>query len=472
MKYFAVVGTGFALAFALLSARADPLDLLQQYIAIDTTNPPGNESLGVEFFAAIFDDAGINYESVESAPGRGNIWARIPGGGEPGLVLLHHMDVVPASPDAWQTDPLKPIVTEGILYGRGAIDAKSLGIAHLEAFMALHRSGVRPNRDVIFLATADEEAGGLFGAGWLVRNRRDIFDRVGYLLNEGGSVLATDAHERVQIETAQKRPYWLRLVAVGEPGHGSSPRPDSATTRLVTALHKINSAPFEPRITPPVRAMTAALAPYVEPEWQAALADIDTAILEPGFLDRLQAKKHRWHALLRNTCSLTVLNGSAKINVVPASASAELDCRILPDQDAGEFRAALASRIRDEHVKIEEIMLFAPAESRTDTALYRLLAAKSREHYPGAGVLPSVSTGFTDSHFFREIGIASYGYGPFLLPESTLGSVHGNDERIVIENFRKGVALMREIVAEFAGVAPQGDKTMPEPHQASGPVAR
>lgn len=457
MKLPAVLGAGLVLAFALLPAGADPLDRLQQYIAIDTTNPPGNEALGVAFLAGILDDAGIEYETVESAPGRGNLWARIPGGDEPGLVLLHHIDVVPANDEKWQTDPLKPTVVDGVLFGRGAIDIKSLGIAHLEAFMALHRSGVRPNRDVIFMATADEEAGGLFGAGWLVRNRREIFDRVGYLLNEGGSVLATDAHLRVQIETAQKRPYWLRLVASGEPGHGSSPRPHSATTRLVTALHNIGRAPFEPRITPPVRAMTAALAPYVEPEWRGALADIDAAIREPGFLERLQAQKHRWHALLRNTCSLTVLDGSAKINVVPAVASAELDCRILPDQDAGEFLAALRSRTDDPRVNIEEIMLFAPAESSTDTPLYRLLAARSREYYPAAGVLPSVSTGFTDSHFFREIGIVSYGFGPFLLPESTLGSIHGNDERIVIENFRKGVALMRDIVASFAGVPLQED---------------
>jgi acetylornithine deacetylase/succinyl-diaminopimelate desuccinylase-like protein len=454
MKHIAALGVGLVLTFTLLPAGADPLVRLQEYIALDTTNPPGNESRGAAFFAAIFDAAGIKYETVESAPGRGNIWARIPGGDEPALVLLHHMDVVPASVDAWQTDPLKPTIKDGVLYGRGAIDIKSLGIAHLEAFLALHRSGVRPHRDVIFMATADEEAGGLFGAGWLVENRRELFDGVGYLLNEGGAVLATKDHTRVQIETAQKRPYWLRLVATDEPGHGSSPRRTSATTRLVTALHNIYRSPFAPRITAPVRAMTAALAPYVEPEWQSALADIDAAILQPGFIDRLQDKKHRWHALLRNTCSITVLDGSAKINVVPASASAELDCRILPDQSAPEFIAALASRIDDERVQIEEIMLFGPAESSTDTPLYRLLAAKSRAHYPGAGVLPAVSTGFTDSHFFREIGIVSYGYGPFLLPESTLGSVHGNDERIVIENFRKGVVLMREIVAEFAGGEP------------------
>ena len=149
-----------------------------------------------------------------------------------------------------------------------------------------------------------------------------------------------------------------------------------------------------------------------------------------------------------------MLDGSAKINVVPASASAELDCRLLPDQSAPDFITALKSRIDDTNVKIEEIMLFASAESSADTPLFRLLAAKSRAHYPGAGVLPIVSRGFTDSHFFREIGIVSYGYGPFLLPEPTLGSVHGNDERIVVENFRKGVALMREIVAEFTGTTP------------------
>jgi acetylornithine deacetylase/succinyl-diaminopimelate desuccinylase-like protein len=167
------------------------------------------------------------------------------------LILLHHIDVVPATPEAWDTDPLQAVVKDEKLFGRGALDMKSLGIMHLEAFLSLHRSGVPLSRDVIFMATADEEAGGVLGAGWLIENRPEIFEGVGYLLNEGGRGTETDGQTWFQIEVAQKRPYWLRLIATDEPGHGSVPLPTSATTRLIASLQRIQQSPFEPRITEP-----------------------------------------------------------------------------------------------------------------------------------------------------------------------------------------------------------------------------
>ncbi|MGB1658586.1 MAG: M20/M25/M40 family metallo-hydrolase, partial [Longimicrobiales bacterium] len=159
---------------------------LQEYLRINTVNPPGNETAGAEFFARIFEAEGIEYEMAESAPGRGNIWARIEGGDEPGIVLLHHIDVVPADERFWTTDPLSGDLRGGYLYGRGALDTKTSGILHLAAFLALARTETPLNRDVIFMATADEEAGGFFGAGWLVKNRPELFENVGFLLNEGG----------------------------------------------------------------------------------------------------------------------------------------------------------------------------------------------------------------------------------------------------------------------------------------------
>tara|TARA_R110002110_G_scaffold147129_2_gene337508 strand:- start:213815 stop:214375 length:561 start_codon:yes stop_codon:yes gene_type:complete len=167
------------------SAQDIALERLMEYVGINTVNPPGNEIRGAEFFAEIFEEEGIPYEMVESAPGRGNIWARLEGGDEPALVLLHHMDVVPASEEFWDTDPLEAVIRDGMLFGRGVFDTKSLGIAHLEAFLNLYREQVPLNRDVIFMATADEEAGGFFGAGWLIENRPEIFENVGFLLNEG-----------------------------------------------------------------------------------------------------------------------------------------------------------------------------------------------------------------------------------------------------------------------------------------------
>ena len=223
---------------------------LQSYIRVNTVNPPGNEIAGVQFFKAIFDAEGIAYETVESAPGRGNIWARLKGGDQPALMLLHHMDVVPANKASWQTDPFSGEIKDGYIYGRGALDTKSSGILHLAAFVALHRAKTALNRDVIFMATADEEAGGFFGAGWLVKHRPELFKNVGFVLNEGGDGGIQGGLTQFGIEVTQKVPYWLHLSARGEPGHGSTPRASSAVTTLIAALEKLRQHQFEPRIVP------------------------------------------------------------------------------------------------------------------------------------------------------------------------------------------------------------------------------
>ncbi len=430
-------------------AQTGPLERLMDYIEVDTTNPPGNETRGAEFFAAIFDAAGIDYETAESAPGRGNIWARLDGGDEPGVVLLHHMDVVPATASEWDTDPLRATIVDGVLYGRGALDTKSLGIMHLEAFLALNESGVALNRDVIFMATADEEAGGYFGAGWLIENRPEIFEDVGFVLNEGGRGNESGDQLSFSIEVAQKRPYWLRLTATDEPGHGSRPAPAYASARLVAALNRIYEAPFEPRVVAPVREMFARIADSVDPRWREALADIDTAIEDPEFLAEFHAAEPGLHALLRNTCSITMLTGSQKINVVSPTSMAEIDCRILPDQDAAEFIDEMRERIDDDQIEIEEIMLFSAAASSSDTGLYALLEDSIRRHYPGAGIAPGVTTGFTDSHFFRDIEIESYGYNPSVRTPAQASSAHGNNEGIGIETFERGVEIMIETVTRF-----------------------
>ena len=439
----------FAGVLPPLQAQTVALNRLTAYIEVDTTNPPGNETRGADYFATIFDAAGIGYETVESAPGRGNIWARLPGGDEPALVLLHHMDVVPATASAWESDPLTATIKDGILSGRGALDTKSLGIMHLEAFLALHTSDQSLNRDVIFMATADEEAGGFYGAGWLVENRPELFEDVGYLLNEGGRGIESGGQISFQIELAQKRPYWLRLTATDEPGHGSRPLPTSAPTRLIAALQQIQSAPFEPRIVTPVREMFRRISESFDPVWQESLANIDDAILDPEFLHRFQAEQPGLHALLRNTCSITMLSGSQKINVVPPISTAELDCRILPDQDAAEFLDAVEARIDDDHIEIEQIMLFSAAASSSDTSLYSLLEASIRRHFPSAGIAPGVAAGFTDSHFFRDIGIDSYGYNPTVSSAAARTSVHGNNERIGVDALNRGVAIMIETVSAF-----------------------
>ncbi len=434
----------------LAALQEQSIELTREYIRIDTRNPPGNESRAVDFFARIFEAEGIEYESVESAPGRGNIWARLEGGDEPAVLLLHHSDVVPADPDHWTADPLGAEVIDELIYGRGALDTKALGILHLQAFLALHRSGRPLSRDVIFMATADEEAGGFFGAGWLVENRPDVFENVGYVLNEGGDGTVSGDRIEFGIEVTQKVPVWLRLVATGTPGHGSMPRAESAVTKLVRALDRLRQYQFEARILPAVDTYFKGIAGQSTDEWRDVFSNMEQAVQDPEVLARLQLANPFLAAITRNACSITRLEASDKINVVPPTATAEIDCRVLPDQDVDAFRAELGQVLNDPAIEIETIMAFTPAVSSTDTDVYRTLESVTRRRYEGAAVLPSVAAGFTDSHFFRDIGIHAYGYTPMAVPEGDAPRLHGNDERISVENVRRGTAIMLEIVERIA----------------------
>lgn len=429
--------------------QTEAVTWLQSYLRIDTINPPGNEAAGVQFFKAIFDAEHIPYETVESAPGRGNIWARLKGGAQPALMLLHHIDVVPANKASWHTDPLSGEIKDGYIYGRGALDTKSSGILHLAAFVGLHRSKTPLNRDVIFMATADEEAGGFFGVGWLVKHRPDLFKGVGFVLNEGGEGRVRGGGPLFSVEVTQKVPYWLRLTSRGEPGHGSTPRPESAVTTLIAALERLRQHQFGARIVPAVDAYFKGIAPAAGPKWRERFADIATAVRTPGVVDEFQRDDPTLHTLVRNTCAITRLGGSPKINVVPPEAWAEIDCRLLPDQDPALFLAEVG-RVLGAGIQVETIMGFTPAVSSVDTELYRVVDAVCREHFPGAPVVPSVIGGFTDSHFLRDLGITAYGFIPMVIPFGDEGGLHGNNERISVENVRRGVTMMREITRRMA----------------------
>ncbi len=442
--------------------RADPTKLEDEavrraieYLRINTTNPPGNEDQTMRFFARILADEGIPFDTASSAPGRGNIWARIKGGGEPALVLLHHMDVVPADPRYWDVDPFSATEKSGVIYARGALDTKTLGVMELEAFLALHRMKVPLARDVIFMATADEEAGGSFGAGWVVEHHPEAFAGAKLLLNEGG--IGTEAAGRKQfgIEVTQKVPLWLKLVSTGKPGHGSVPPVGSSVDRLVRALERLRTHEFAPRIVPAVDTYFKGLARNGPPEWKDAYADIGRTAGDRNALLRLQLDHPDLAALTRNTCSITVLKGSDKINVIPPEADAQLDCRLLPDQDPAAFVRELESVINDPGIKVERILGFTPAVSPTDNPLYRAIADVTRRHFPDANIVPAVSTGFTDSHFFRDRGVACYGFAPILIPEEDESGIHGNNERLSVENLRRGTTMLLEIVQIVAGKRPE-----------------
>jgi acetylornithine deacetylase/succinyl-diaminopimelate desuccinylase-like protein len=300
------------------------------------------------------------------------------------------------------------------------------------------------------MATADEEAGGALGAGWIVKNRPDAFRGTGLLLNEGGSGSIAGDQEQFGIEVTQKVPLWLRLVSTGKPGHGSAPPVETAVTRLVRALSRVQTHEFPPRIVPAVDAYFKGLAKNAPPDWRTAFADIGTAVKDRPTLLRLQLEQPGSAALTRNACSITMLEGSNKINVIPTEASAQLDCRLLPDQSKAAFLQELGGVINDATIRIDEIMAFTPAISPMNNPLYQAIADVTQKHFPKANIVPLVQTGFTDSHFFRDLGIASYGYGPFLIPADQQGGVHGNNERISEVNMRRGTQVMLEIVERVA----------------------
>ena len=456
MKFYRI---GIVLAvFILCSAvRSQTLEdeavsWLQEYIQLDTINPPGNEYRAVDFLAGIFESEGIEYQTAESAPGRGNIWARLQGGDEPGLIMLQHSDVVPADEEFWTIPVLSGAIRDGVILGRGARDMKGLGTLQLATFIALHRSGVKLNRDVVFLATADEEAGGLYGVGWLIENRPEIFEDIGILLNEGGGGSRVGQSVVFSVEVTQKVPVWLRLYAIDRPGHGSSPRTTSSVTRIVQALNTLLENPFPPRVIGPVDEYFGALSVDMDQEWAGSYANIQSAINDPKFVEKLHETRPGHNSLIRDTCSMTRMSGSNKINVIPPTAWAELDCRILPDKPADQFISELDDLIGYTGVEIQTIMAFTPAISETNSRLYRAIDSVTQELHPGSRVLPSVSTGFTDSHFTRDLGIISYGFNPIITNRGEHTGVHGNDEQVGEEAFRRGVgdyyAVVRNVVID------------------------
>ena len=441
-----IVTLNIAMISAVESLDDEAVSWLQNYLKIDTVNPPGNESRAVEYIANIFEQEGIDFNSAESAPGRGNIWARIEGGDKPALVLLHHSDVVPVNEKYWDFDPFSGEIKGGYILGRGALDMKGTGISHLANFINLHRQGKKLNRDVIFIGAADEESGGNFGVGWLVENHPEIFEGAGLLLNEGGSGYKSNDTIVFSVEITQKVPVWLRLTAIDTPGHGSSPRSTSSVSRIVEALNNIWENPFPPRIIPEVEKVFIERSGGLEEPYASAYKNIKESVKDPVFLKRLQSFSASAHALTRDTCSLTRMYGSSKINVVPPEAWAEVDCRMLPDRTTDEFISDFKALIKDTGVEVELIMSAVPAISSTDSELYLAIEEFSQESYPGSRVAPSVSTGFTDSRFTRGLGIASYGFNPLVSTGDEYSSIHGNNERISEEAFRQSVKDLEKIL--------------------------
>ncbi|HWF89047.1 MAG TPA: M20/M25/M40 family metallo-hydrolase [Pyrinomonadaceae bacterium] len=427
------------------------VDLMQQYLRVNTSNPPGNELEAAKFLKKIFDQNAIENEVFEFKPGRANIIARLKGNGSKRpIILLSHMDVVTAEPASWDVDPFSAVIKNGSIYGRGALDMKGEGLLHLMTMIILKREGPLLSRDVIFLGTADEEVDDI-GSLWMIANKADLFKNAEYVLTEGGdNLLEGNTVKLVGVDVAEKAPFWLKLTATGLPGHGSRPVADSATNRLIRAMNRILDWETPVKLLPAVEQFFKDIAPLQQEPLRAQFQNIRESLKNPDFAKALSSQRE-FGFLLRNTISITMLSGSKQTNVIPNAATCNLDVRLLPGESPDDFLNALRTVIADPSIKIESVNRFKqPNSSPIDTELFSLIARKTKEKHPGAVVTTKMLSGYTESQLYRQLGIVAYGWAPiYTTPEEDEG-VHGNNERITVKNVREGTREFYEVVRDIS----------------------
>lgn len=429
---------------------------MQEYLRINTTNPPGNELQTAAFLKKVLDQEGIENQLFEYAPGRADLWARLPHTSSPAerpLILLNHMDVVTSDPSHWKVPPFSAQVVDGSIYGRGAEDMKNEGLAQLVTLVMIKREKVPLSRDVIFLAVSDEEVGGT-GTDWFIAHKRDLLGNAEFLINEGGeNLLENGKLKYVGVDVGEKSTFWLHVVAHGRPGHGSRPIPDSAPNRLVQALNRITTYRTPLKLLPVVEEFLHDMAPYEPPEKARQFLNIRQLLHDKKFQDQVE-NDESLNFMLRNTISLSMLGGSEQTNVIPPEAWANIDVRLLPGEDSQVFLESIRRVVADPNVTVTPLNPeFRIANSSpTNTALYQAIREVAGQYFPGAPVLPRLSSGYTESQRYRPLGINSYGFTPYATTEEEGATEHGNDERIRVEEVRRGPRVLYDVVVRVAGM--------------------
>ena len=422
--------------------------ILQSYIQVDTTNPSGHETRGAEFLGQILDREGISYEIHESSLGRGNLIARLETDGEPEqgpLCMLSHIDVVTAEHEKWKQDPLSGVIEDGYIWGRGALDMKSMGVMELMTMLLLKRQNIALKRDVILLAVADEEVGGE-GVRYLADTYWDYLN-CEHVVNEGGLGLHDMMFEGqtvYPISVAEKGSVWLKMIAMGEPGHGSTPRPNEAPKYLLDAIETLAARDLGAEIEGPIDQFVVNIG--------AQKGGLYGFVLRNPTLRKTVVKKQMLdnpitRAAIINTVHVTGLGGENKPNVVPSEVYAILDCRIQPDVDPQEFIAYLESMV-SEHIRFEVISASTGSISPVHDPFFYALARQAVKDEPNSVAGPVVSVGYTDSNYLRPFGAKAYGFVPVALTGEDMEGFHGHNEKLSVENMHKGTKKLFLAVLE------------------------
>jgi len=431
--------------------------LCQQLLRIDTTNPPGNEREAADLVAEELRGAGLEPVVLESAPKRANVVARIVGTGElPPLLLTAHLDVVEADPEAWQHPPFCGEVHDGCLWGRGAIDMKNMAAMSVAIMCRLATEGVRPKRDLIFAAVADEEAGCRHGSLWLSEHHPDLV-RSEFAVGEGGGFnIQVAGRTFFTVEVAEKGVCWLRARARGQPGHGSMPREDSAVVQLSDAIARLGTTGLPRHASAPVRDFIGALAAHLPPVVRPLVKLLASPTAGPAALRLLPdpSLRRAFRALLGNTASPTVLRAGHKTNVIPGTAEAEIDARILPGQTRDDLLRELGD-VLGPNIELEVFHSFDPVVTAPkESSLYSTIQEVMAERAPGAPVVPFILQGFTDATAFTRLGARWYGFAPVRLPPTMrfADMFHGHDERIPVDGLAWGTLTLFDVVRRTIGV--------------------
>ncbi|HEX6973382.1 MAG TPA: M20/M25/M40 family metallo-hydrolase [Vicinamibacterales bacterium] len=414
------------------AVETEAVKTIQDYVRIDTSNPPGDVTKAADFLMGIFKREGIPAQRFESGPGRSIVLARLKGtGSAKPILLLHHMDVVPTDPSRWTHKPFGAEIADGKIWGRGTIDMKGLGVVQLMAFLSLHRQHVPLDRDVLLMAVPDEEVGGEHGAKWMHKNHYAEIEPE-YILDEGGfgsRDLFAPGKLVFGISVAEKKIMWLKLRAEGVAGHGSQPHDKNPNDRLIRALARLLGEPMP----------------------TSSFSVLETMKSRVGTLPSNKFNNAIQHSTISITSFRSGVGEPPKVNVIPSVAEATLDCRVLPGTTKDQWLAEITRRLGDPEIKIEIVNEGPdPVVTTQESAFYKALEASVKRAYPEAIVTPMVVPFGTDSNGFRPDGVKSYGFTPVVVPAEAVMSMHGDAEYLPIEPIGPAIRILFETLRETA----------------------